>query len=99
MLVTVMLSIVLGAVGCVFYQQTAMIINERRNYGKRLFVNRRACGRLVNMRFNGSKHYFYVDENYQLCHTPFSDKKDAIEACQAKFAEGRPKQSVFARIA
>jgi len=98
MLLTVMLSIVLGFVGCLFYQQVGLIVRERRNYGKKLFSGRRLCGRLVSMRYNGSKKYFFVDEDYILHPQPYEDKKEAIEACQEKFATGRPKQTIFSRV-
>lgn len=99
MLLTVGLSIVLGFIGCIFYQQITMVLRERRNFGKKLFVNRRQCGRLVSMRYSGSKKYFFVDEDYILNPQPYEDKKEAIDACQQKFMSNRPKQSVFARIA
>lgn len=94
----VILFIGIGFMSCVLYQQAEMAIRQRRNYGKKLHSGRRPCGHLVSMRYNGSKKYFFVDEDYILCTQPYLNKKDAIEACQEKFASGRPKQTIFTRV-
>jgi len=75
------------------------VIDDRLNYGKRLYHNRRQIGRLVSVRFGGSKSYMFVDEYGQLNMKCFHNKKQAIAACKQTFEANRPKQTLFPKVA
>lgn len=91
------LLILIGALLVVLYQYLHVEISHRLNYGKKVFVNRRAAGYVVSCRFNGSKKWFYVDELGDRSKNHYFTREEAIEACQYDFSKDRPKQSVFAR--
>lgn len=90
-----------GAFLTVFSAYLYQEVSYRLNNGKKVYSGRRAVGRVVCCRFNGSKHWFYVDEHCELSKEYYFSKREAIEACVKAHAASRPtypKQSIFARV-
>ena len=98
-MINAILLILIGALLVVIYQYVHAEINNRLNYGKKVFVNRRAAGYVVSCRFNGSKKYFYIDEHCERSQDHYYDKKEAIQACREAYSKNRPKQTTIARVA
>lgn len=98
-MINTILLILIGALSVVVYQTSAMLVRQRLNYGKKIYVNRRKAGNLISCRYNGVKYYFYINENYEPSKTHYHSKKDAIEACQEEFRSNRPKQTIFTKVA
>jgi hypothetical protein len=74
-------------------------VSHRLNYGKKVIANRRHAGYVVTCRFNGSKKYYFVDNNMNLSTDYFYNKKDAIQACRETRNKKSPKQATFTRVA
>jgi len=96
-MINAILLILIGAISVVVYQTSAMLVRQRLNYGKKIYVNRRKAGNLISCRYNGVKYYFYINEYYEPSKVHYANKQDAIEACQEEFSSSRPKQTLFAK--
>lgn len=96
-MINAILLILIGAISVVVYQSSAMLVRQRLNYGKKVYVNRRKAGNLISCRYNGVKYYFYINEYYEPSQQHYMDKELAIEACKEEYCRMRPKQTLFAK--
>ena len=71
----------------------------RLTHGKKILVAKQEVGYVISCRYNGSKHWFFIDECGQKSQDHFDKKQNATRACKKDFLSRRHKQTTIARIA
>lgn len=74
------ISFALGFFSYICYWHTATNIKHRINSGMPVKMHGEIIGRVVVIRYNGSKKYGYVDHHHQLNSTTYWTKDEATDA-------------------
>lgn len=75
-----------GFFAYIMYWRGRTIISTRINYGRPIKLNGEKIGRIVTMRFNGSKRYVFVDYDGTLrCDKQFWNAEQATEAVKKAY--------------